>query len=247
MTEKNTRFPTIGLMIGLIVFAACLGLAAWQWQRAEQARSWLAQERQKAASPPVSLEQAVAMRDRQHQPVMVQGRIDNAHPVLLDNRIHQGQAGYYLLSPLQSRDGRWVLVNRGWLPAGKYRDQLPSIPPISGKVTVRGTVYQPSHNVFMPSGGPLPDNQWPLRVPEVNFAAIGTQLGVDLARFEVRLGPDQRLGASTGLPRPWKEVQATISPARHIAYAVQWVAIGTAGLVVFALAGRRRRAHHRRS
>lgn len=241
MTKPPARLPITGLIISLFILTSCLGLAVWQWQRADETRAWLAQERHKAASPPVSLEQVEAMAERQHQPVSARGQIDNAHPLLLDNRTYQGRVGYYLLSPLHTDDGRWVLVNRGWLPAGAYRDRLPPIPPVGGSVTVRGTAYVPSDNLFLPSGGPLPADQWPLRVPKVDFAAIGTRLGVELAPFEIRLGPDQRPGGGAApLPRPWKGVEAAISPARHIAYAVQWVAIGIAGLVVFALASRRR-------
>lgn len=232
----------VGLVIGLLVLVLCLGLAVWQWQRADQARAWLAAEQLKAASTPLPFAQALQLRDRQFQPVRVSGHFDNAHSVLLNSRTYQNRVGYYLLSPLHTDSGHWVLVNRGWLPAGEYRNQLPPIPAVTGRVTLTGTLYLPEHNIFLPSGNDIASGQWPLQVAEVNFAAIGRQLEVELAPFVIRLGPDQHPGSNeTPLPKPWKTVEATISPARHIAYAVQWVAIGIAGLVIFTLAGRRRR------
>ena len=52
--------------------------------------------------------------------------------IYLDNRVHQRQAGFHVLTPLQLADGRWLLVNRGWLP--KQPGQLPQAAPPIGPV-----------------------------------------------------------------------------------------------------------------
>ncbi|ASK33153.1 hypothetical protein CEK62_21705 (plasmid) [Alcanivorax sp. N3-2A] len=239
MPPRPARFSLIGLLMSLLVLGVCLSLSWWQWQRAGEKRAWLADQRAKAASAPVALERAAAMDQPQHQPVRVGGELDNAHPVLLDNRTYQGRAGYYLLSPLRTPGGRWVLVNRGWLPAAASRDTLPPVPAVSGPVTVSGTVYVPPANALVLKNIPLPENQWPLRVQKVDFAAIGARLGVELSPFEIRVSPDHPLGDGAPLPRPWHETDATISPQRHIAYAIQWLALGLASVVVFILASRR--------
>ncbi|MBF1800318.1 SURF1 family protein [Alloalcanivorax profundimaris] len=235
------RFSPLGLLLTLTVVALCLALSWWQWQRAGEKRAWLADQAAKARSAPVTLEAALAQADPQHQPVRVRGELDNRRSVLLDNRTHQGVAGYYLLTPLRTGDGRWVLVNRGWLPRGADRRQLPPVPEVNGPVTVNGAVYVPPDNALVLKDTPLPENHWPLRVQKVDFAAIGHRLGVELAPFEIRVAPDQPLGDREPLPRPWQAVTAAISPERHQAYALQWLGLALAALIMYLVALIRRR------
>lgn len=239
MARPTSRFSLIGLLLSLLVLGVCLGLSGWQWQRAEEKRAWLANQQAKAGSAPVSLEQARAMADPQHQPVHISGVLDNDHPVLLDNRLYQGRAGYYVLSPLRTETGAWVLLNRGWLPGAASRQQLPAVPPVNGPVHLEGVVYQPPANALVLKDVPPPENQWPLRVQKVDIAAISARLGVELAPFEIRVAADYPLAGREALPRPWQGVITTISPQRHVAYALQWLALGVASVVVFVLAGRR--------
>ncbi len=171
------RFSPLGLLLTLTVVALCLALSWWQWQRAGEKRAWLADQAAKARSAPVTLEAALAQADPQHQPVRVRGELDNRRSVLLDNRTHQGVAGYYLLTPLRTGDDRWVLVNRGWLPRGADRRQLPPVPEVNGPVTVNGAVYVPPDNALVLKDTPLPENHWPLRVQRWILQPSGTDLG----------------------------------------------------------------------
>ncbi len=54
--------------------------------------------------------------------VEVAGRYDAGRQILIDNRVHAGRAGYHVVTPLVIEDGRAVLVNRGFVPAGPTRD-----------------------------------------------------------------------------------------------------------------------------
>ncbi|AFT69415.1 hypothetical protein B5T_01132 [Alloalcanivorax dieselolei B5] len=239
MAGKPRLFSPLATALTLVVVAVCLSLSWWQWQRADEKREWLADQSDKAAGAPLSLSGALSRHDRQHLPIAVSGELDNARPVLLDNRMNQGIAGYYLLSPLRTADGRWVLINRGWLPRGNDRAVLPAVAPVTGPLTVKGTIYEPSSRTLVLKDTPLPDNQWPLRVQKVDFAAIGVRLGVELAPFEIRLAAGQGLGDQPPLPKPWQDAETIISPQRHEAYALQWLGLAVAALAVFLVASRR--------
>lgn len=237
----NRRFSPVGLLLTLTVVALCLALSWWQWQRAGEKRAWLADQAAKAQAAPVTLGAVLADTAPNHRSVRVRGELDNRRSVLLDNRTHQGVAGYYLLTPLHADGGHWVLVNRGWLPRGADRRELPPVPAVSGPVTVNGAVYVPPDNALVLKDTPLPENHWPLRVQKVDFAAIGRRLGVELAPFEIRVAPDQPLGDREPLPRPWQAVSAAISPERHQAYALQWLGLALAALIMYLVALFRRR------
>lgn len=244
MPNRNARRSLLGLALTLLVITLCLNLAWWQWQRAGEKREWLADQAEKARAAPVSLEQALALDDPRHRPVRVSGELNNRRSVLLDNRTYQGVAGYFLLTPLRTDQGQWVLINRGWLPRGADRAHLPEVPRVTGPVTIFGHVYRPSAKTFVLKETPLPENQWPLRVQKVDFAAIGHRLGVELAPFEIRVGPDQPLDDAAALPRPWRDITTVMSPQRHQAYALQWLGLAMAALIMYLTARLRGRRRH---
>ena len=64
-----------------------------------------------------------------------------ARQVLLDNMPSRstGRPGYRVLTPLQRADGRgWVLVDRGWVPLGASREDLPDVAVGGGPREVSG-------------------------------------------------------------------------------------------------------------
>lgn len=238
MATRTRVRAYLALIALFVVVGTCLRLSWWQLERAEQKRVWLESQQEKAELPPASLTTLLANDDPQHRRAQLSGEIDNTHPVLLDNRTLNGVAGYHLLSPMLTDEGRWVLINRGWLPRGPRRDVLPPIPFLKGRIQVEGIVYQSPGEAFVLKEEPLPDNQWPLRVQKVDFHAIGEKLGVELAPFEIRVTPDLSLGGLDPLPRHWQDI-TVMGPQQHKAYALQWLALAIAALVIFLFAGTR--------
>ena len=221
-----------------LVVGTCLRLSWWQLERAEEKRIWLESQEQQAERAPAPLSVLLAEQDPQHRKTRLNGEIDNLHPVLLDNRTLNGVAGYHLLSPLRTDEGLWVLINRGWLPRGARRDVLQDIPAVHGVRALEGTVYQSPGEAFVLKEERLPDNQWPLRVQKVDFRAISEKLGVELAPFEIRVTPELSLGGLEPLPRHWQDI-TVMGPQQHKAYALQWLALAIAALVIFLFAGTR--------
>ena len=74
----------------------------------------------------------------------------------------------------------------------------------------------------------------------MDFDAIGEKLGVELAPFEIRVRPELALGGQLPLPRPWRDV-TPMGPEKHKAYALQWLALALAALLIYVAAAVRRR------
>ena len=230
----SPRNGSLMSLIALVVRGGRHLLRLSWWQLIAPKKASLAEQQTQRAACTCRL-QLAASSSPLHRSARLNGLVDNAHPVLLDNRTLNGVAGYHLLSPLQTTAGQWVLINRGWLPRGPSRQTLPDIPAIQDAVTVTGTVYHTSGDAFVLQEETLPDNQWPLRVQKVDFDAIGEKLGVELAPFEIRVTPELALGGLT-LPRHWQDVTPWApNGTRH----PQWLCLAIAALVIFLFAASR--------
>ena len=241
MRTRRFRLHWSSLVIALLVAAGCARLGVWQLARAAEKTALFATIEARAKAPPVTLASLLDKADPAHYRVRLHGHFDNAHNLLLDNRIVDGVAGYYLVTPFQSDDGHWLLVDRGWLPRGDNRAVLPQIAPIDGDVEVIGRSYVYSARTLTLAEDDLSQAHWPLRVQKIEMQAIGQLLGVELAPFEIRVTPGATLEAGPQLQRPWQDPTASImGPDRHRAYAVQWFALAVMALLVFVAASFRK-------
>ncbi len=239
MAARRFRPSLAAALATLVVAAVCLQAAFWQLDRGRSKARVLAQASERAEQGPLTLTQMLAEAEPGNFPVRVRGTIDNDHPILLDNRTLNGVAGYHLLSPLHSDTGHWVLVNRGWLPRGRDRNQLPDIPVIEGAVTVIGQTYVYSPLTLVLAEDDLSAATWPLRVQKVEMEAIAPLLGVELAPFEIRVHPEAELETAGELPRVWHD--AVMGPERHQAYALQWFGLAVTVVIFFLVVSFRRR------
>ena len=68
-----------------------------------------------------------------------------ARQILIDNKVHDGRAGYHVVTPLALADGRVVLVDRGWIAAGRVARRAAAGRAARRRpVTVRGRVAIPA-------------------------------------------------------------------------------------------------------
>ena len=125
----------------VVAVAVCVSAGNWQRGRMEGKEALRAQLDAASAAPPLPLPVGApdwsAWRFR---PVIATGEFDARHQILIDNRVHSGVGGYAVVTPLRLGDGRVVLVDRGFVPAGPSRAALPDVAPPSGDVRVEGRV-----------------------------------------------------------------------------------------------------------
>lgn len=201
----------------LTVFAVAIFVVAGNWQRARlQQKLALADQLAAAAAAPLVALPAgdVDWMAWRFRVIEAWGRYDANRQILIDNRVLAGRVGYHVVTPLALDDGRAVLVNRGFVAAGPARDALPSAPPQSGAVRIRGRI-----------------NPAPGRYLELGTA--GAQRGVwqnlDPARFAAATGVpvlpiviEQVDGPADGLVREWPRPDA--GAEQHRIYMMQWYA-----------------------
>jgi cytochrome oxidase assembly protein ShyY1 len=119
------------------------------------------------------------------------------------------------------------LVNRGWVPLGLDRAQLPEVPLPIGELTLQGRLDRPAS-----VGIALGEVDYKLRglsvLPYLNVSELGQAIGRDLPPMALVLD-DGQPGALTADPIPLTQM----GPEKHLGYAVQWFGLATALLMIY--------------
>jgi len=214
-----------------VVVTALLG--DWQLNRAAYKAELEARIREAARLPPVHIGSGtIEPRSILYHNVEARGEFDPDRTVYLDNRLHQGRAGYRVLSPLKiAGSSRYVLVDRGWVAAGPDRRQLPRVVTQAGEVEVAGMATPANPPVFELS-------------KQVQAGKVWQNLTVDRYRsqFALDLQPiiiQQHNDLPDGLVRDWQAPSLGIE--RHRAYALQWFSMALAILVIYVVLNVRRK------
>lgn len=222
--------------LGLALLA---GLGSWQLERAGEKRALAVARAAAARAPAVALDALPQDRGTQFldRRIRLRGSYRGDARFLVDNRMRDGVPGYAVLEPFApAGGGPWVLVNRGWVAAPAGREHPPAVPPAPAavEVTVLGTLRAPYRPGLLARTAPerLAPGLW--RVLAEEPKRFEHLLKRPLAPLVLHLEP----GTPEALA-PLPDVP-DLSPERHVAYAVQWFAIGAALVVVYVLLGLRR-------
>ena len=204
---KTRRWIAFSVLV-VVAIAAFGLLSRWQWQRAEEERTareaWAVQE----ATTPVSLAEAVDA-PREWSPVRVEGRFDPESTVLVRQRPLDGRNGFWVVSALDTTDGR-VWVNRGWIPAtGAATGAVTAPTPPSGPVILDARVRLTA---------PAPDAE-PGDLPEGQVSSlIPARLGADVESIYLEATASEPTDPEvTRIPAP------VIDETQNISYALQWI------------------------
>lgn len=216
--------PGVWPTLAAVAFAVLtFSLGNWQMDRAAYKRSLQAQMDAGAHAPVMPVGEApVTKAQMVYRQVSVQGVFDPRYQILLDNRIHDGVAGYHVLTPLILEGGhRALLVNRGWIPVGKNRSALPLIPTPQARVKITGLATDPDTRYFELGSAAPQGRVW----QNLRFKSYAAWSGLDLQPFVLQQSNDSGDGLIRAWPRPDTGV------ATHLSYAMQWYGL-TATLIV---------------
>lgn len=135
----------------------CTALGVWQVSRLAWKEALIERvQRQLAAEPvPAPGPSAWAALERPrdaYRPVRVSGRFDHGRETLVAATTALG-SGYWVLTPLHTVQGHWVLVNRGFVPPERRAPATRTPAEPAGPVQVEGLL-----RFSEPRGGLLRDN-----------------------------------------------------------------------------------------
>ena len=225
------RFRVVPFVVTAVLVA--IGVSAGQWQQRRAATKQALQQafEARAKAPPVVLDGSSGTLPDFTQ-VQVTGRFDPDWRILLDNRPHEGRAGYYVLMPLRIEGSeRRVLVARGWVArGGEYGSVAPFSTPAQ-TVTVRGMVRADLGRV-MELGDAVSIRQGAI-VPNLTPAQFAQASGLPVLPYFV--AQTDAAGADDKLARNWPAPAFKIDT--HKGYAFQWYALAVMALLFFVITG----------
>jgi len=230
----------MGITLGL------LSLGLWQLNRAQEKQQLLSHFTHNQQADALPLDQLLPITPEQrYQKVILQGHFDNQQSFLIDNKTVQNQVGYNVITPFilntplsetSEASKKVILVNRGFIPRGASRAQLPSIPSVDGQQTITAIIDFPSQQPFL-----LGENYdashitWPLVLQHLLLADISTILHQPVYPFTALLY-DSCCGFETHT-----QPVAQMSPSTHHGYAVQWFGLAATWILLTTLYWRKKK------
>jgi len=220
-------WPTLATLI-LLPFLSGLGI--WQLERASWKQALVDAHAARTREPAVALSSLLPVTAAsEYRNVTANGRYNLENQLLLDNRLHQGRAGYQVLTPLRLDEGNvTVLVNRGWVPTGASRAVLPELDGPTGTIRMVALVKLPPEEIFRLGADEERHAGWPQVIQAIDIAALEDRLGYALLPLVLLLDPDD----AHGFVRDWKPVYGTL-PDKHRAYALQWFTLAAVLLLIY--------------
>lgn len=215
-------------LLAILVLALLLRLGLWQLDRAQEKQNLL-----DAQSARIQLEPTDIMllgkydENSRYLPVSLTGILDNQHQILIDNQVKQGVAGYFVLAPVKLANGLSVLLNRGWVPLGNNRQELPDVSTQLKSISVIGRVDNfPSVGIKLKGADYLTEG-WPAVTQVVDTEKVAQRLGYAVLPFQVLLSAEE----PNGYDRQWQPMK--MGPEKHHGYAFQWFALATAWIIIY--------------
>ncbi len=236
---NSFNFSLIPLLLYLALVTLLVSLGFWQLGRADEKKIFLAKQKLSADKEVISLKYIIGddPESLRYRRIEITGRYDEEHQFLIDNQIVNGQAGYFVMTPLLV-DGMKtaVLVNRGWIALNKDRRVLPDVSVSSLKATILGRVNNFPVVGIKLAGAEIPTDGWPSVVQVVDSNVLADRLGYSLLPFQVEMDAVM----NEGYQRDWRK-SAVIPPEKHIAYAVQWFGLAITLTILFIWFGTKRK------
>ena len=219
----------------MTLFVACMlpvvvALGFWQLERREEKLAYEARYFDRVGMLPVA--PAEATEDLGFQRLRIKGRFEGDNTFLVDNQLYQGRPGYWVVTSFAADNGDRWLVNRGWVSAPEYREQLPEVQTPTDSVELVAVAWPDTGLLPLLAEDTWPES-WPKRVQRFDVAEMARLL-VDVKPVELRLEAGQPGGFVPA------SLDADFQSSRHLGYAVQWFGLGLALITGFVIYGFKR-------
>jgi surfeit locus 1 family protein len=226
------NFKIVPTAIFLILFLGFIRLGFWQIDRADQKEILNDAYSSRQSDAHINLNNIDDLNNDSRllwKKVELKGMFKNEQNIILDNQIHNGVAGFNIITPFKIEGIEWVvLVNRGWHKNLNLRSLIPDIKPIRNKIQIKGNIVK-----FPVSGISLGEKKLEVinseinRVQRIDIQNLNNFYSSKFLPYMVYLEPllDRDYESSFKLPAPGSD--------KNYGYAFQWFAFALTLLIIF--------------
>jgi len=224
LSKQSPLRPYLVFLAAMSMALLTARLGLWQLSRANEKLALLQSIQTQSALPAL---QAQELKDQPllwqqvNRTVALQGRWLSDKTIYLDNRVHHGQSGFWVMTPLRWSTGQVVWVQRGWVARDPV-DATKAAPVQTADAVV---------NITARIAGGL-SHMVELKKTDTQVSdGAGIHIQANLALPQMQALVEDKVnavvmqtGADTdGLRRDW--VIVGVDPDKNTAYAFQWFGI----------------------
>ncbi|WP_442966790.1 SURF1 family protein [Rhizobium sp. C1] len=131
----------VTLVLLALTFTTLIALGTWQMHRLAWKEALLSDIAERRAMPPIGIDKIGGVLasggDVDYRPVNITGTFDHTREQFFF-ATYNGEAGYYVYTPLKLAGGEYIFVNRGFIPYDKKDAATRAAGQVTGEVTVTG-------------------------------------------------------------------------------------------------------------
>lgn len=165
LVRSGRKHNTAGLLFLATIPVTAFLLGCWQVQRLGWKTELMARFEDRLIRDPLPLPPSIdpdAIKDFDYRRVYARGRLVHEKEMLIGPRVHDGEDGYLVVTPLERSDNfpnykgnSTILVCRGWIPKNKKAQSARPEGLPTGQVLVEGLLREPwKKNIFTPDNNP---------------------------------------------------------------------------------------------
>ena len=229
------QFRLIPFVAAAIAVAIGLSLGQWQTRRAAEKIAIEQKLQTRQAAPALQLSGIELNSDEiEYRRVRVKGEFLRDWPIYLDNRPHNGVAGFYLLMPFKiAASNVYVLIARGWVPRNVAdRTRMPPLVTPEGVIEIEGAARHDIGHVMQLGAVDAPRPHAIVQNLDIASFAEASQLKMAPILLE------QLSDTQDGLVRDWPVPSTGVE--KHRGYAFQWYGLAAMAFIFFVVTGIRR-------
>jgi surfeit locus 1 family protein len=220
--------PTVAAIAAMVLTAS---LGKWQLNRAAEKLGLQSEYESKTKQAAVIYDiKNNLIKSNTYSKVKISGEFDSKAEIFLDNKFHNNQPGYHVITPLRTSHNDYVLINRGWVARGNDYPIIPTIKTPQGSVTIEGITVPPSGKYLELSKQTVEGKVWQNLV----LSRYMEQTKLSVAPLVIQQHNDTGDGLARVHERP------DVGIAKHQGYAFQWFALCVAIFITYIVTNTKR-------
>lgn len=209
-----------------MMLVVLLALGTWQVKRLHWKEDLIATIDQRIHLKPIDVT-AILPEEANYRPVKASGTFLHDKQMHIYGMSIEGKVGHFILTPLKLKDGRYLLINRGWEPAGTPHNKQ-----LNGTASVKGILRKPPHPGWLKPGHDPKTGLW----YGIDLPAMAADK--DIKEFMPYVLEADATPNKGGYP-VGGQTRITF-PNNHLVYAITWYALALALIIIYGLSGYRK-------